>query len=74
MGKGIIRITPELLLEGILLLKGYELLDADLERQTLKLTVESAELPELPEGEFTDVLPLYKRIDYELAEVSVTKP
>jgi len=68
MGKGIIRITEELLLEGMLLLKGYKLIDAEYEKGKLILYVSSEKI-ENDEGAFADILPRYRKVDYELEKV-----
>jgi len=64
MAKGIIEISPELLLNHLLKLDGYRLLDARYSHFTerLELVVESEAIPEVEEGhKYPTVTPIYEK-------------
>ena len=73
MGKGKIRITAELLMQHLLLLEGYELVDVSVNRidgkvDVLELNVASEHLPD---DKLNDVSPRYRKIDYELEKIRI---
>ena len=83
MGKGSLKITPELLLENILLLEGYKLLEAQVIRYkegvvhhegevcVLELIVEHDSIEVIERQPLPDILPCYRRKDYELHNIKI---